>query len=245
MTPEPVPFVNARGQRISAYRHGPPSGSAVVLAHGILAHQKIPELAALASRLAEHATVYTLDFRGHGESEGSFTLGREEHLDLAQLLATARASHDRLALVGFSFGGFHSVLAATAVPVDALCLVSAPAHLRVVDHFPFGRAYFQTLPHILRRRRGRIRVNPWRLPTLQPYQVIEKLTCPILVLHGTSDWIVSERHARLLHELARAPCELLIIPGGLHAEYLLTQDLDEMARILMKFTILSHPDKET
>ncbi|MFN7973796.1 MAG: alpha/beta fold hydrolase [Acidobacteriota bacterium] len=227
----PVRLRSTQGDSLAAFRYGD-APRAVVIAHGILAHQDLPEIRGLVDRFRRDATVYTLDFRGHGASGGKFTMGQEEHRDLAALLGIVKATHRRVGLVGFSFGGFHSVLAAAAVPVDALCLVSAPAHLRVWDHFPFGRAYFRTLPHILMRRRGRHRIGVFARPSVNPEDVIARVAAPVLVVHGTDDWIVSERHARLLHERAHGPKHLEVVPGGLHAEYLLKQDPDGIFMLL-------------
>lgn len=225
---EELTLQGAAGQSIAARRYGPASGPAVILAHGILCHQDLPELVALAAGLTPRYTVYTLDFRGHGRSGGTFSMGREEYRDLAIVVGHVRASHPRVAAIGFSFGGFHSVLAATVVPVDVLCLVSAPAHLRLADHFFFGRAYFRTFRRIVKRRRKRVRVNLLSYPRLVPRDVIGTIVAPVLIVHGTDDWIVSERHARLLHERAAGPKRLDVVPGGLHAEYLLEQDLPGM-----------------
>lgn len=230
-----VPFETAGGIAVSAYRYGSVRAGAVIVAHGILAHQRLPEIVTLAERLADEHTVYTLDFRGHGESGARFTFGCEEHQDLGELVRRVRASHRRVALVGFSFGGFHALLTASHDPVDAICTVSAPAHLRVLDHFPLGGAYLETLPHILRRRRGRVRVELGRWPRLNPVDVVGRLEAPLLVVHGTRDWIVSLRHARLIHELARGPKTLEVIDGGLHAEYLLVQDPAGMRRRISSF----------
>ena len=226
-----VPLKSTRGDTLAAFRYGD-SPRAVVIAHGILAHQDLTEIRGLVDRFRRDATVYTLDFRGHGASGGKFTMGQEEHLDLAELLRMVKTAHRHVGLIGFSFGGFHSVLAAASVPVDALCLVSAPAHLRVWDHFPFGRAYFRTLPHILMRRRGRHRIALFARPDTNPEDVMARVTAPVLVVHGTDDWIVSERHAHRLHDLASGPKRLHVVAGGLHAEYLLKQDLEGMFRLI-------------
>lgn len=233
MTPEPLPFTGPRGEGISAYRYG--SGEAgLIVAPGILAHQKLPEITRLAEELSARLSVYTLDFPGHGESGGRFSMGRREHLVLEKLLRVARTRHPRVAIVGFSFGGFHAAIVASRARVDALVLVSTPAHLRVWDHFPFGRAYFRTLPRILKRRRGRIRLGvAW--PRQNPIDVIHLVKAPVLVLHGTDDWIVSARHADLLFGRLTGPKEKEIIAGGLHAEYLLAQDPDRFRARVQAF----------
>ena len=249
--PFSVPLESVDGHRLSCYRYDAGAlreragrGAAVILAHGILAHQKIPTLVRLARFLAGRFTVYTLDFRGHGESGGWFTLGRREHLDLDRLVRKIREGHDRVGIVGFSFGGFHAALTAAETRVDALCLVSAPVHLAILDHFPFGRAWLRTLPLIILRRRGLPRINPLRFPKTRPMDLLPAIAAPALIIHGDSDWLVSLRHAETYHRLIGGKSDLRIVPGGLHAEYLLATDPEMMQDLIGAFldeTLCSHP----
>ena len=84
----------------------------VVLAHALPTHggtMRTPIMAAMARACASRGW-YALrfNFRGVGESEGTWSGGRDEPDDLAAAVAHARAIGPdlALALVGYSFGAF-------------------------------------------------------------------------------------------------------------------------------------------
>jgi len=70
----------------------------------------------LAERLLASADVVTLDGRGHGDSEGTFSGGGREPADLAGLARELRSDYDRVHGIGFSFGGY-SIAAAAAMQI--------------------------------------------------------------------------------------------------------------------------------
>ena len=58
--------------------------------------------------------------------------------------------------------------------------------------------------------------------------------CPVLVIHGTGDFLVGRRHAE--RWLALLPsAALLEIPGGFHAEYLMASHPTVLLEALRKF----------
>src|SRR5262249_33385264 len=94
----------------------------------------------------------------------------------------------------------------------------------------------QSLPLMMRRRRRPTRLG---LPRLRP----EGLTTlvgriapvPLLIAHGTADWLVPPDHARALVERAGEPQSLLLLEGALHAEYILVQDPEPLLTSLLDF----------
>ena len=97
-----------------------------------------PLLVAVAERLAR-AGIATLrfNFRGAGHSEGQFTEGRREPLDLAgamtRLLDEATVEPGRVCMVGHAFGGVVAlVYAAHDARVGMVVAISPPA-ARLVD----------------------------------------------------------------------------------------------------------------
>ncbi len=215
------------GTRIVWERHGPAKRRCVLVTHGIFSYRAMPELGRLTQGLLEAGwSVITWDVRGHGDSTGRFTFGQEEWRDLSALAEEVRLeSPGPLVGMGFSFGAFHSLLAADGgVAFDALVLVAGPRDFRGLAPAIFGGHFLRTLRYRARR--------PVRLPRLawpyrgqrHPREVVAALSQPMLFLHGTHDWIVPPAHSRDLHALAGARASLQILEGGLHAEYLLAQD---------------------
>lgn len=75
------------------------------------------------------ANTVRFNFRGVGNSEGTFDQGNGEQLDLLAVVDWVRAQHpdDDLWLAGFSFGAYVSLRASDAVQPDALISIAPPA----------------------------------------------------------------------------------------------------------------------
>ncbi len=251
MTPASAPlrahdedFVAADGVRLRLTLRGRGARSALLVVPGILADRGLPEHVLLAERLAPTCDVATLDVRGHGDSGGAFTWGAREPDDVTRLARALRGRYARVLGLGFSFGGFHCCVAAGlagcagAAPLfDALALVGTPAHLRLLDHNPLTPGLLRHLPLMAARRRRFVRLGlvPLRRPGT-PEELIGFIAgTPLLVVHGSDDWLVPVAHARRLHERANAPKELCLVERGLHAEYMLSAAPDALLRPLVRF----------
>jgi pimeloyl-ACP methyl ester carboxylesterase len=223
----PATVIAEDGVRLAYERYGPPDRRSVVVTHGIFGHRTMPELRILREGLLEAGwSVVLWDVRGHSDSGGRFTFGAAEWRDLQALVRRLRVEGVGHPLVGlgFSFGAFHTLVAEAHAPTfDAIVSVAGPRDLRGLWPAVFGGHVLETLRHRLRRPLRRTRLGlPRRRPT--PGETIASLRVPLLFVHGTHDWIVPAEHSADLHRLARAPAELVVLEGGLHAEYLLAQD---------------------
>jgi len=198
----------------------------VLVVPGIFVHRASREHVALAERLLGIADVATLDVRGHGDSAGAFTWGLREPEDVAGLAAELRGQYPRVGGLGFSFGGYHvAVAAALHGSFDAVTLVATPRSLFVLDHNFLTGGLRRSLPLMLRRQRRltRVSLSPGGRRAV-PDRLVERIAPrPLLIVHGTADWLIPPKHAQTLFARARAPKRLLLIEGGLHAEYLLQQ----------------------
>lgn len=230
-------FVAPDGVSLAWTRRGSGSERAILVVPGILMHREAPEHRLLAERLSRAADVITLDVRGHGDSGGAFCWGRREHEDVAAFAGSLRGQYRRLGGLGFSFGGFHVVVAAaTAKPFDAVACVGAPADLFVLDHNPLGRRLLRTLPWIVGRRRRFAWLGAPGLRRPSPARLVGAIApIPFLVVHGTDDWLISARHARRLHDAAGEPRSLHLVRGGLHAEAMLASDPEALLAPLEEF----------
>lgn len=212
--------------------------AAIVVAPGVLMHRGQAEHRLLAERLSELADVYTLDVRGHGDSEGAFTFGQVEPEDLADFARSLREAHARLGGLGFSFGGYSTCIAAAEHHVyDAVALVGTPHRLFILDHNFLTRGLARSLPAMATRDRRLTRVKAsWPLARRVPSELIERIApTPLLVVQGSDDWLIPEKHGRELFRRAREPKELVVIPGGLHAETMLVDDPEPLLAALTGF----------
>jgi fermentation-respiration switch protein FrsA (DUF1100 family) len=196
---------------------------AVVVAPGLFTHREVPEHQALAERLLAVADVYTLDVRGHGESGGAFTWGVREPGDVATLARRLRQEYERVGGVGFSFGGYHVGAAAARFQVfDAVAMVATPRSFFIVDRHFLLRGIVRSL-RAIRHRRGTLRrfsLTPMpRTRRPSAAQIVPGIApAPLLIAHGTGDWLLGTHHAHDLYSRATDPKLLLLVEGGSHAE---------------------------
>lgn len=216
MTLDEVPIAGA------AIRGPAGTTSAVVLCHGFLGSWRRAQNVELARVLAGHHTVYLLDFRGHGLSEGLSTVGDREAMDVHAVVVLARAEgHEKVVTIGASMGAI-SVLreAARFKDVDAVVSVSSPG--RWSGHGRIARiagVLVATRPgRALARRAFKTHVYPewtWSPP---PVEMIELIDPPVLIVHGTDDRFIPKAQAQVLYNRAKHPKRLMIVEGFGHAE---------------------------
>jgi pimeloyl-ACP methyl ester carboxylesterase len=249
-----VTLLTVDGQRVSAAydarldHAGPPSGLAIVVAHGFTGSWRRPDNRAIALALSPHAAVVSYDARGHGRSSGATTLGDDEVLDLDAAVAWARwLGHDHLVTLGFSMGGSvvlrHAALTERTgrEGADAVVSVSAAGFwfykgtapmrlLHTAVASPVGRA-------VLRHGFGtRVTATEWQEPyPLSPSESASLIApVPLLVVHGDRDTYFPIEHPRSIVSAARAGAvdrgavdrtDEWLEPGFAHAESGVTADL--------------------
>lgn len=238
MTETVESYRTADGIELRYTRRCTGSHAVILVVPGIFMHRESVEHRLLADRLTEVADVVTLDVRGHGDSGGAFTWGLEEPGDVAAVAASLRKQYERVGGLGFSFGGYHTgVAAALHRSFDAVALVAAPRSLFILDHNFLTRGLLRSVPLTLRRKRRwtRVRLSSFGR-RVAPYRLVDRIApTPLLIAHGTQDWLIPPKHARTLYERAGEPKTLLLIEGGLHAENILVDDAERLVGPLVAF----------
>lgn len=148
------------------------------------------------------------DSRGHGRSEGRFGPSAiEDAVSMCELLAQEAPA---VALRGSSLGGFLAIHAAAgwgeATAVVAVC--PAPEDL-LLRGLRSGRlAEFEL---------ERDAVEPW-LEALDVYEAVARLgpRTALLIMHAEGDEQIPYTVSEELHEAAKEPKRLLVLPGGHH-----------------------------
>ncbi len=102
---------SADGAEIAYERSG--SGPPLVLVHGAIFDRTIWELGDVRSRLAEHATVYAMDRRDHGDSESSNNISPDAQFD--DVVAVVESIDDPVHLLGHSSGADYALGAAPRI----------------------------------------------------------------------------------------------------------------------------------
>ena len=248
---ESVPRLAPAGGRVETFcaddgvelmltRRGRGHRRAVVVAPGLFTHRDVPEHRDLAARLTEIADVFTLDVRGHGASGGAFTWGVREPADVAALARRLRREYARVGGVGFSFGGYHvGAAAARFRAFDAVAMVATPRSFFIVDRHFLLRGIVRSVRAV--RNRGATLRKFSIVPPRGPHrpsaaEIVPSIApAPLLIAHGTADWLLGTHHARDLFDRATDPKSLLLVEGGSHAEGMMIAHPEALSRPLMEF----------
>jgi fermentation-respiration switch protein FrsA (DUF1100 family) len=147
--------------------------------------------------------VLIIDYRGYGKStgqvseQGMYTDGEAAYEYLTKELHIAPGN---ILVYGRSIGTGVAVEMATRYPVRGLVLESAYTSLGTLanEKVPF---FFPSL--YLRFRFNNL-------------QKITKVTCPVVLLHGTQDELIPPAHSQRLAEAIKSQKKLILVKGGGH-----------------------------
>lgn len=215
-----VTFRTPRGTRIVGWYVPSQRGAAIVLTHGSGADrtQMLDEARVLSER---GFGVLLFDWPGHGESEGAIHWDAEERAALTSALDwlghRPDAAPERLGALGFSMGGFIvAQVAASDTRIRAAALLGTPPSAREQTSWEY-RKYgpLSQLPALWADRVGGLSLVHG--PKQRVAQIAPR---PVLIITGSADPIVSPSLARSLFSAARAPKQLLEVPGAGHGGYL-------------------------
>jgi len=150
--------------------------------------------------------VFIYDYRGYGKSTGTSsesTLRTDARAALTYVLSRKDVDSTQIVHYGFSLGGFPALYSATAL--------HKPKALITESVFASGEALVQsgTLLNI---------PGSYLLEgTFDNLAPIQQRTCPVLLLHGTSDaFIRLETNGQRLYDVARQPKTFIQVNGAAH-----------------------------
>lgn len=203
-----VYFTTSDGVRLHGWfltGAAPRTGITVLLLHGNAGNLRgvAPDAAFLQGRGFD---VFLIDYRGYGKSEGETldeaTLKLDGAAAMRYLTAERGVDLATIALFGYSLGTTVATDLAVSSPCRALAVVAPLASARWQAHM----------------------VLPW-LPDLFLHSMrshfdtvgkIGRANCPVLVVHGSDDEVISVAQGRAVYEAAPQPKRLVIVPGGRH-----------------------------
>jgi alpha-beta hydrolase superfamily lysophospholipase len=206
---EDVFFDSAPGVRLHAWYWRAdktrPAPVTVLYAHGNAGHvQRFAPAAAHIASLGFDVLLY--DYRGYGrsggESEDEKTLFADGRAALEYLVQSRGVPADSIAHYGYSLGSAVSAELSVSDPCRAVVLVAPLASIsaQVAAMYPWLPKPF----HALTRSR------------FDTVGKINRARCPVMVVHGDRDEIISVEQGRAVHAAAREPKQLMIISGATH-----------------------------
>jgi pimeloyl-ACP methyl ester carboxylesterase len=207
-----------------------PAKGTVLVVHGIFGRSLT--MLHTAHRLAEAGyRAVLVDLRGHGRSTGEYlTYGTQEARDLSQVIDVLQArglAGGPIGVYGISYGATTSIhLAALDRRVKAVVAVEPFSMVRSeLAHFA-AIVPQQTFEQALREAGCIAGFDP---DGSDAADAIGRTSAPVLLMHGTDDWIVPYWNSVLLRQEAVAPCELVTFPQRGHQSLWLDFD-GELAR---------------
>lgn len=242
-------FESRQGIKICGLLSNPTSSLktlVTVSCHGFLSSKESRTNALLEEILVEAGlSMLRFDFFGHGESGGDFAeLTISESVDdvLSAIGFLKQSGYKRVGLVGSSFGGMASLLAASQSTDLVFLALKSP----VVDYpnmmkFLYGEAMLEEW-----RKKGFADVQGPDEQTYKlsyafyedstahdGYEACERISIPTLIIHGDQDETVpvnqSQKASRLIKD-----CRLEIIEGGDH-RYTKPEDFEKVLGLISEF----------
>ena len=197
-----------------------PRGTILVL-HGVLDRSAV--MLPAARKLAEEGyRAVLVDLRGRGRSTGKYmTFGLQEAKDLSQVIDSLESRAllaGRLGVYGISYGATTSIhLAAIDRRVRAVVAIEPFSTAREeVPHFArvvapgvglliSDKTYQESLDEA-----GRI--ADYDPDEADAVKAIQRTSAPVLIMHGTNDWVVPHEQSERLHAAALDHSELELVP---------------------------------
>ncbi|MFH1593192.1 MAG: alpha/beta fold hydrolase [Candidatus Omnitrophota bacterium] len=226
--------------RIAYERYQNGSDSVVIICPGFYNSKKNRWMRKAVELVSPEYDVMIFDFRGHGQSGGTFTWSAKEDMDVDAVVDRAKDyGYKRIGILAFSLGAAASVNdAAHRTDIDSMVLISCPTRFNMIDFHFWKFAMFSDLKdNIECKWEGKgARYGSIFYPKKDPIDAIRAIhNTAILFIHGDNDWVINDRHSRKLYEAASGTKKLEVIKGGLHAERIVQFYPEKLKKIILEW----------
>jgi pimeloyl-ACP methyl ester carboxylesterase len=225
-------FTDSKGRTVSGVIETPESSTdrLTVLCHGFLSNKNSTTNKVLTALLRQRGiATLRFDFLGQGESQGPFeqlTVAAAVDQTLTALKLAIAKGYRQRALIGSSFGGLVSVLAAAQTPeLVALGLKCPVPDFPEMLQLEFGQDGIDewrrtgTIPNVTGGA-GRVRLSPAFYEDClrhDGYQAAKTIRAPTLIVQGDCDEFVPLHQSERLFEALQTQKALHILPGADHS----------------------------
>ncbi|MEW6104210.1 MAG: alpha/beta hydrolase [bacterium] len=196
----------------------------IVIAHGFFNSKDAVLIQRLKDIIIDSYDVIIFDFRGHGKSKGLFTWTTKECYDLERVLEYAKENYSQIGIIGISYGAAVSIqILSERNDIATFIAISAPYDSMKIDYHFWNLDLENDIFYNLGaggKNKG-VMPGPFWMPKKKPIDLVDKITCPVLYIHGEKDWVTRKYHSVKLYEKTKAKKKIAIIKDGSHAEYLL------------------------
>lgn len=204
-----------------------PKAPTVIVLHGVRKNRTDVLRAALVLQFAGY-NVLVFDGRGHGNSEGRHvTYGFLERRDVESainwLIEDQRVINTRFGLAGESMGAAISLqVAAHSNRISAVWADSPFSSLdRITREFAVQKTRLpETVlsPVLWTTQRVANLRGRFDFRTVDPLMLASRIECPVYLVHGTADQLISPSHSEHIHEALNGEKHIWLIEGARHAK---------------------------
>ena len=224
---EDISFTSFDGTRLHGWwLEAAKDAPTVVMIHGVSKNRTDVLRAALTLRQAGF-NIALLDGRGHGHSEGThITYGFYERRDI-EMLMDWLVEHksiikEKIGLAGESMGAAIALqVAAYNEWIRCVWADSPFASLsRVSDEFiqnATGLPASVLIPLMWSAKRVANYRGKFEVEAIEPARLAGQIKCPVFLIHGTADQVISVEHSREIYKTLTVEKELWIVEGVRHA----------------------------
>lgn len=190
----------SRGKQLCGILKERKNAPLIVIVHGWTSSKKGKTMKTLKFLAKTKYAVLAFDFYGHGESEGrledmTISIGVRNVIDAVKY--ARKLGYKNIILIGSSFGGLCSMLAAPEIKPAAIVLRA-----------PISYYFEETLDNKGKKFRKEYK-------KFSSYNAAKKIKCPVLIFHGKKDTRVPIEQSRKLSKLLDN-CELMELKDSDH-----------------------------
>jgi pimeloyl-ACP methyl ester carboxylesterase len=216
---EKLYFKNSKGVKLCGVLSGDSTEHVIVIAHGLGSGKDRRTAATLEKRLNPGIATFRFDFFGHGESEGQWEdITVSEAVDdiLCAIEFLKKKGFTKIGLVGSSFGGIASIIAASKSDDLYVLALKCPVSDYVIKLMGYDLDKWKKQGHIVYYHGQKLKYSfAEDAMKLDAYSAAKNIKIPVLVVHGDKDVTVPVEHSHKLAEFLEK-CKLEIVEGADH-----------------------------
>jgi len=251
MIQEKLYFKNSKRNKLCGILFNPSKDTSkpiIILAHGFASNKDRKSYLDFEKRFNEQGiAVFRFDFHGHGESEGKFkeltvSQAADDVLNAIQFIKTK--GYHKIVLVGCSFGGMASILAAAKskdlIVLALKCPVSNDLGKITADisHWPLQEWKEKGFMYYINKTGEKLKLNYSFFEDaekIKAYEEEAKIIIPTLIVHGDKDKNVPiEQSKKLVQTIKNSKLE--VIAGADHF-FSNPEDFDKAHRLIVEFVV--------
>jgi len=237
-----VYFTNSRKQKLCGIISEPKTNktqNVVLMCHGLGSNKDDILYIALQDQINSYEiATFRIDLLGHGESDGEFNdLTLTETIDdiLCAKRELERRGYSDIGFIGHSFGGVGGIMVASTEPFRFLVVISPPTYYDINEMIKSSVFILKELIIVntnTEKKNAHPNVKFFRdYGSHDSYAAAEKISAPVLIIHGDKDKIVPLAKSQELNKRIKNS-QIKIFKG---ADHQYTNVKEPLIEEIMKF----------